>query len=174
LVFGGAIVAQIISSRVQRGFSLLEVLVAIVVFSIGVLGLALLQLKGAQFTKESGSRTAAISQARSLAEAMRANPAGAKPTSGASDYLYDGTTAYTAADCAATDVSSPDLIAKRDLACWVTSLKRVLPAPAAGTKMATVVADDTLGTLTVTVSWRGVDDIANQNDNQSYSFSYLP
>src|SRR5690606_29609073 len=60
----------------QRGVSLIEVLVAMLIFSIGVLGIALMQIKGAQYTKQAGARTVAVLQARSLADAMRANPAG--------------------------------------------------------------------------------------------------
>lgn len=158
----------------QRGVSLIEVMVAVLIFSIGILGLALLQAKGAQYTKESGSRTTAIILARSLADAMRANPAGAKPAGGAdSDYLYDGTTAYTQADCDSTDLSTAQQIAKRDLACWVLQLQRSIPTPPSGVKLATVSKDATLGTLTVKVSWNGAANVGGTS-NQSYSFSYLP
>ncbi len=158
----------------QRGVSLIEVLVAVVVFSVGILGLALLQAKGAEFTKESASRTAAIIQARSLADAMRANPAGAKPPGGSdSYYLYDGTAVYTQADCDTTDVSSTNKIATRDLACWSTRLRAIIPNPPSGVKIATVTKDATLGTLTVKVAWTGAQN-SGVNVDQSYSFSYLP
>ena len=158
----------------QRGVSLIEVMVAVLVFSIGVLGLALLQTKSAQFTKESGSRTAAIIQARSLADAMRANPAGARPPGGVdSYYLYNGSPAYTQADCDSTSLASAQDVAKRDLACWVVGLRKVIPPPPSGVKIATVTKDTTLGTLTIRVSWNGVADVGG-NSNQSYSFSYLP
>jgi type IV pilus assembly protein PilV len=173
LVFGGAIVANVLTSRAQRGVSLLEVMIAVLIFSIGILGIALLQIKGAQFTKESASRTAAILQARSLADAMRANPEGARPAGGAdSFYLYDGDTQYTQDDCDATDLSSPQLIAKRDLACWMVGLTQAIPKPSVGTKIATV-SKDALGTLVVRVSWTGVADVSD-SDDQSYSFSYMP
>lgn len=158
----------------QRGVSLIEVMVAVLIFSIGVLGLALLQAKGAQFTKESGSRTAAIIQARSLADAMRANPAGARPAGGVdSYYLYNGTPAYSQADCDSTSLASPQDVAKRDIACWVVGLRKLIPAPPTGVQMATVSKDTNLGTLTVRVSWNGVAGVGG-NSNQSYSFSYLP
>jgi type IV pilus assembly protein PilV len=158
----------------QRGVSLIEVMVAVLVFSIGILGLALLQTKTAQFTKESGSRTAAIIQARSLADAMRANPVGAKPPGGVdSFYLYDGSTNYTQADCDATSLASAQDVAKRDLACWIIGLKKVIPAPPGGGQIATVTKDATLGTLTVRVSWTGAADVGGDG-SQSYSFSYLP
>lgn len=149
-------------------------MVAILVFSIGMLGLALLQMKGAKFTRESASRTSAVMLARSLAESMRANPAGALPTSGASAYLYDGTTTYTQAQCNSTSLASPQDIATRDLACWQIALIRNIPKPtASGAKLATVTKDATLGTLTITVSWAGVADDPTADATQSYSFSYL-
>lgn len=161
--------------RRERGISLIEVMVAVLVFSIGMLGLALLQLKGAQFTMESGSRTAAIGLARSLAESMRANPDGALPPgNGTSAYLYDGTTTYSASDCASTTASSPADVAKRDLACWQAALIRTLPPPtSSGGKMATVTKDPNLGTLVITVSWAGVAGSSSADPSQSYSLSYL-
>jgi type IV pilus assembly protein PilV len=157
----------------QRGVSLIEVLVAVVVFSVGILALALLQAQGAKFTKESGSRTAAIIHARSLGEAMRANPAGANPP-GVTDsyYLYDGSTSFAQADCDTTDLSTTQKIARRDLACWSRRLSAAIPAPA-GVKVATVTKDVALGALTVKVSWAGAQNVGG-HINQSYSFTYLP
>jgi type IV pilus assembly protein PilV len=133
-------------------------------------------MRGAQFTKESGSRTSAILLARSLADAMRANPAGAHPpNNGDSAYLYDGSTQYSATDCASASLSTPQAVAKRDLACWQIALRKGLPAPADNKPMATVTQDKTLGTLIITVSWTGVSDQGDGSvdPNQSYSFSYL-
>lgn len=160
--------------RAERGVSLIEVMVAILIFSIGMLGLAMLQLKGAQYTRESGSRTTAINLARSLAESMRANPDGALPISGDSAYLYDGSTAYTSADCASTSLATPAAIAKRDLACWQLALARSLPKPTdSSMKLATVTKNATLGTLVITVSWAGVAGTSSADPSQSYSFTYL-
>lgn len=164
-----------LSSRdAAHGVSLIEVMVAILVFSIGMLGLALLQMKGAKFTRESSSRSAAIILARSLADSMRANPAGALPKGSASAYLYDGTTTYTRADCDTTTLDSPTAIATRDLACWQLALNRALPLPtASGSKLATVTSDPNLGTLVITISWAGVADDATADATQSYSFNFL-
>jgi type IV pilus assembly protein PilV len=163
------------SRRAVLGVSLIEVMVAILVFSVGLLGIAMLQMRGAQFTKESGSRTSAILLARSLADSMRANPAGAHPSPLGTDsaYLYSGGTTYTNADCQSTSLTTPAAVAKRDLACWQLALSRSLPKPADGKPMATVTEDKTLGTLIITVSWTGVSDDGTTDPNQSYSFSYL-
>lgn len=166
--------AHIRSLRVERGVSLIEVMVAVLVFSIGLLGIAMLQMRGAQFTKDSSSRTAAIVLARSLAESMRANPSVAIPSNGTdSAYLYDGSTTYTDDDCATKNVNSPADIAKRDLACWQRALVRNLPPPPTGGKLATVTKDASLGTLIIRVSWAGVADNPDADSSQSYSFTYL-
>lgn len=60
----------------SRGFTLLEVLIAIVIFSIGLFGIAGLQANGMRFTQGSQLRLVAIEQAEAIADRMRANPAG--------------------------------------------------------------------------------------------------
>ena len=60
---------------VQRGVTLIEVLVAIVLLSIGLLGLAGLQLRGMQVNQGSISRSQAAIMAEDLADRMRADGA---------------------------------------------------------------------------------------------------
>ncbi len=60
----------------QRGFTLLEVLIAIVIFSIGLFGIAGLQASGMRYTQASQFRLVAVAQAEAMADRMRANPAG--------------------------------------------------------------------------------------------------
>ena len=60
-----------------RGFSLIEVLVALLVLSIGLLGLAMLQIQGMRFTTDSYQRTQATLLAYDLMDRMRANKVGA-------------------------------------------------------------------------------------------------
>lgn len=61
----------------QAGMTLIEILVAIVVLSIGLLGLAGLQLKGIQVNQGSIWRWQAAALAEDLADRIRADPAGA-------------------------------------------------------------------------------------------------
>lgn len=58
----------------MRGFSLLEVLVALVVLSIGLLGIAAMQASALSSTHGSQLESLVAIQARSLADAMSANP----------------------------------------------------------------------------------------------------
>ena len=163
-----------------RGVSLIEVLVAIVVFSLGLLGLALMQVKGAQFTKEAGSRTAAVVQARSIAEAMRANPdaarapwpAGTSSSAGTCPYCYDGSQTLTLTDCSSTPCDSTT-VATNDLYIWLKRLQASAPVPiTAGTKFAEV-AKQTDGSYTVRVAWNGLQSVGGSQD-VSYSFTYIP
>ena len=62
----------------QYGFTLLEVLVAIVIFSIGLMGIAGLQVKGMRFTHDSQLRAIAIAQVETMADRMRADPVGVR------------------------------------------------------------------------------------------------
>lgn len=75
----------------QRGVSLLEVLVAVVVLSVGFVGYAALQLIGVRTNNEAVYRTQAISLAEAMVERMYANRSAINDIAvngGAS--LYDG------------------------------------------------------------------------------------
>lgn len=55
------------------GFSLLEVLIALVILAVGLLGLALLQTMNLRYTKGADQRTQAVNLAGELLDMMRAN-----------------------------------------------------------------------------------------------------
>lgn len=57
----------------QRGFSLLEVLVAVVVLGFGLLGFALLQTMSVRYVQSANYRTQATNLAYDLSEQMRSN-----------------------------------------------------------------------------------------------------
>ncbi|MDO8703482.1 MAG: type IV pilus modification protein PilV [Sulfuricaulis sp.] len=67
---------EIKSTRSYHGFSLVEVLVALLVLSIGLLGLAALQTTGLKFNQQSYQRTQATLQAYDMLDRIRANPLG--------------------------------------------------------------------------------------------------
>lgn len=168
----------------QSGVSLIEVLVAIVVFSVGVLGLALMQIKGAQFTKQAGSRSQVIVETRNLVDAMRANALVAaaprkaadpsKPSAAECPYCLKGDTAPTAASC--TTACTPQQVAQNDLARWYGRLKASAPGPVGGV-LASVVWDSSLGMYRITARWSGGamgDAAATDGDDLSYTLNYLP
>lgn len=62
--------------KYQNGFSLLEVLIAIVIFSFGLLGLAGLQLVSLTSNQSANIRSTATALAYDMADRMRANMAG--------------------------------------------------------------------------------------------------
>jgi type IV pilus assembly protein PilV len=61
------------SRRHAGGFSMIEVLIALVVLAIGLLGLALLQTMNLRYTKNAQQRTLAVNLAGELLDTMRAN-----------------------------------------------------------------------------------------------------
>ena len=62
------------SSKAMRGLSLIEILVTVVVLSIGLLGIAGMQAFGMRYSHDSYARSQANILANELIERMRANP----------------------------------------------------------------------------------------------------
>jgi type IV pilus assembly protein PilV len=78
----------------ESGFSIIEVLVAIIILSIGMLGAVGMQTTAMQSNKETRNQAAATTFARDLAERMRGNNAVAVRKSnspGGNPYLFDMT-----------------------------------------------------------------------------------
>ena len=59
--------------RRQSGFSMIEVLVAVLVLALGLLGFALLQTMNLRFTQSANHRTQAVNLASDLLDQMRSN-----------------------------------------------------------------------------------------------------
>ena len=58
----------------NKGFSLIEVLVALLLTTIGILGMVALQGRSIQYTQDSVQRNTAVELTNNLIEVMRANP----------------------------------------------------------------------------------------------------
>jgi len=88
----------------SRGFTLLEVLVALVVIAVGMLGIAVLYVEGLKAERTSIYRTSAVNMAADLADRIRANPAAvagyqvAPANSGCTNGIADCNPAALAAD----------------------------------------------------------------------------
>ena len=100
------------------GFSLLELLVALVVFSVGLLAIAGLQTVSKQANFEAIQRTAAAQIAYGLLEDMRAN-ADAVDVYLAAGTLGDGSRGNEPApSCSGAAVCNPEQKAAHDLWAW--------------------------------------------------------
>ena len=86
-------------SRHHQGYTLIEVLIAVVILSIGLLGMAGIQLKGMRGTQNSFLRTEAANLANSMAERMHANPSAAQNSDATLDNQYESIDSALA-DCA--------------------------------------------------------------------------
>ena len=74
------------SSHRQRGVSLIESLVALLILALGVLGLAGLQAGTLAQARHANARAAAVQMANDLLERMQMNPQVGRLSSGASLY----------------------------------------------------------------------------------------
>lgn len=111
-------------SRLFSGFTLLEVLIAVVVLAIGVLGLALLQFSALRGDNQSSERSLAQAFAYEIADQMRAN------TAAAGQDLFSiaaGTTAPAPLVNCGADACSPTEMAAWELSQWQTRLINSLP-----------------------------------------------
>lgn len=99
------------STKHHPGYTLVEVMVAVAILGIGVVGLVGLQADSARYQNATHHQTLATLLARDLAERIRAN-AGAASDGG---YVGDGT--GSSPDCV-SGTCTPTQLAAFDLAAW--------------------------------------------------------
>jgi type IV pilus assembly protein PilV len=107
-----------------RGFTLIEVLVAIVVLSIGLLGLAGLQAISLQNNHSAYLRMQATLAANDMTDRMRANMGAVKAKN------YNKPTATQHTECKTTTGCSPQYMAENDAYEWNTNTLALLPSGA--------------------------------------------
>ncbi len=119
----------------EGGFTMVEVLIAVLVLSIGLIGLASLQGVSLQFNNSAYLRSQATNLAYDIADRMRANR---------SQAIIAGSPYNIAVGAA---IPAPGTLAQTDLNEWLTALQNTLPA---GTGGVAVVPG---GNITILVCW---------------------
>lgn len=135
----------------QTGVSLLEVLIAVLVLSVGLLGIAGLQTANLRNTQSAHQRTVAVLLAASMAERIRANPVAA--AAGAFELSKN---------CKA--LSAGGSIQSVEHANWMTEIRTNLGT--AETSCGQVQYNAQTRTYTVNVFWddsRAIGGLANMN-----------
>ncbi len=152
---------------VPRGFSLLEILVALLVLSVGLLGLAGLQLNGLRSNQDSYNLSQAMAQAYDMADRMRAN------MTGIAAYATNSTVIPSDPGCITGGCSSPQL-AQYDLFQWNTANANLLPS---GKGLVSVSGN----IYTITVMWdqfrtgaNGTGCLGGPTDLTCYTTSFQP
>lgn len=116
------------ASSPHAGFTLLEVLIAIVIFSIGLLGWAGLQLAALGGSRSAELRTIAMLQAQSLADRMRANMSAVNDGDYAAGVQKEwGCRAVYFDHVADPEACTPSQLAQDDLLDWSSANQQLLP-----------------------------------------------
>ena len=126
-----------ISRDAAQGFSLVEVLVAIVVLSFGLLGMVGMQAFALQANREARLQGQAAVLARELAEMMRGNKVlGSNPSTSANFYLgsfavgsltMGSNASYCSGATTSNPCSTPTDVAKAEMTDWLNRVNTELP-----------------------------------------------
>ena len=151
-----------------RGFSLVEVLVALVVCAIGLLGLAKMESLAMSSTSVANSRSIAAIEASSMAAAMHANPGywaagkaqAATIVSAANNFSAAASCLNTAAGGAGP--CTPDAMRQYDLQQWAIALAAVLPG-----YLATISCSTTGFPVTCTIQIQWTENAVAANASQT-------
>lgn len=100
----------------QRGFSLIEVLIALVILAVGLLGMASLMLNSLQSSQSASMRSQASLYAYDIIERIRANPEAVTSTAYVLESRSTPTTLTTCSPC------TPQQRATRDISEWLSNL----------------------------------------------------
>ncbi len=160
---------SLIMATEAGGFTLIEVLVALVVLAVGLLGLAALQVMSLKYNQTTYNRNQATVIAYDLADRMRAN------ASVTGNYLTT-TLAETAATCKSgstpctqcidpTNRCSPTQLAVKDLYEWNGLLVSQLPNGTGSVTQSGAV-------YTITVNWDDNRDGAIDNLDPTFAMSF--
>lgn len=146
---------EISIKRKKQGFSMLEVLIALLVLAIGLLGLAGLQMVNLKASYSAGARSQASLLTKDMLERIRAD-SGAAHTS-----AYD-TSGYV------STTSLSNTAASKQKYVWLNEIKRVLPEGEGSISI-----DQATGVATVGIRWNESRGSTNTEDTSQTSANKL-
>lgn len=151
-------VVSTLRRRRQRGVSIVEALVALVVLSTGMLGIAVMYLESVRANRTALSRTLAVHLVNDMADRIRAN----RMARGSYAATFGTAPAAPKTDCSKNDCTAGDLAAY-DLRNWYDAVVKALPQGADGKTVPEVEVKYKDGTTsndparyTVTARWKDV------------------
>jgi type IV pilus assembly protein PilV len=145
----------------SKGFTIVEVLVAMVIMSIGVLGLGVMQLTSLQNTQSGQMKSQASILAYDIIDSMRTN---APSVTGGNYTLALDAETPEAANCYGVEADcTPQQMATSDVNHWRTTLGASLPSGNGGIGI-TDLGDTSL--VTITISW--VDPYTAADGNEQF------
>ncbi|MBS0462339.1 MAG: type IV pilus modification protein PilV [Proteobacteria bacterium] len=125
--------------------SLIEVLIAVLILGIGVLGIAAMQASALRNSQSSMQQTQAVIAANAMMDSMRANPGGA--------YAL----AMAGAPCAPPSAGAT--VASKDLNAWIAGMQTAISPSACGSVACAG------NVCTVTVQWNETADPASPTNS---------
>jgi type IV pilus assembly protein PilV len=113
----------------QKGFTMLEVLIAVFIVAIGVLGHSKMQLKSNNMVLQAGFAQSANIALLDLAHRIRVNPEAAIADQFIEDNLSSGDAPNFSVNCVTSNCTSVQTLVEYELNEWFTALDRLLPDP---------------------------------------------
>jgi type IV pilus assembly protein PilV len=147
----------ILSQRALRGFTLIEVLISLIILSVGLLGLGLLQAQSLKASYSSNHRTQATNLAYQLLDEIRANRRLAYR------YSYISSSQITGMNTSSCNVqpNTGDIVAD-DINGWECQVAKDLPG---GTATITMPFNGVAGNINIQLTWtdQRFQNAADQN-----------
>ena len=149
---------MILNFQKNRGFSMIELLVTILVFSIGMLGIASLQTTGMRLTRDAELMGQASIFANNMADRIRGN------ITFSNSYDDVNGTDRTCLDEGSATPAPTCSVAQEEIIQWNEDIGSVLPG---GSGIVSV--DDT--TYSITITWIESQDSNQVNSERNYSMA---
>ncbi len=154
-----------------RGFTLLEVLITLIIMSIGLLGLAALQISSLRNNHSAEHRGQATELARSMSDRMRANAFYVRALNGGLYGTLDEKTATETTSCSALNPCASDILAENDLFEWNRFIEAVLPG---GDASIARTGDGSTAVYTISVRWLDVSGGDRSTLNPGFEMEFQP
>lgn len=129
----------------QRGMSLIEILIAVLIFGVGMLGIAAMQATALRNGQTSMQQSQAVIEANAMMDAMRANP--------------NGSYGMGMASSPCTPPAAGSTVATHDKNWWITNLQSNIAPNACGSITCNT------GVCTVKVQWS--DNLSTTANSES-------